>query len=412
LISVAQEEGDLNDLRANLGNDIAIKAYREGKSPFPGGTIIARLGWGFAQFDDGKRAAEAVHNTCFFLPRDRQSSRLGLQPLRTLISEATCIRSGGRPLGRGRIGLGFGDASARASKPTGRRHRSRGQRCVSRAPGIPSDDQRCHSGMAMFQYSLAKGIAPAAAGALLACWLTVTAGSAAEIKVLTSVAVSSALNQITPNFEQETGNKLDIGYSLIADIRKRLLEGETADVIILSRPVMDELDKQKKFASDSITNIAGTPVALAVRAGAPKPDISTVDALKSTLLGTKSIVYADPSKGGASGVYFAHVVDRLGIADQLRSKTILVPGAQAAELVAKGEAEIGVAQTSEIVPVTGAQVLGPLPGEYASTTLFAAGIGATTTVPEAAKSLVKFLTGPIAGSVFSAKGFQPEQAHN
>ena len=259
----------------------------------------------------------------------------------------------------------------------------------------------------MIQISLAKRIAQAAACGLVSCSLAATSASAAEIKVLTSVALTSALNEIAPNFEQATGNKLNIGYSLIADIRKRMLDGETADVIILSRPVMDELDKQEKFASGSITNIAGTPVALAVRAGAPKPDISTVDALKRTLLAAKSIVYADPAKGGASGVYFARVVDRLGLADQLKPKTILVPGAQAAEVVAKGEAEIGVAQTSEIVPVAGAQVLGPLPGEFASTTLFTAGIGATTKVPEAAKSVIQFLTGPVARPVFSAKGFQP-----
>ena len=99
--------------------------------------------------------------------------------------------------------------------------------------------------------------------------------------------------------------------------------------------------------------------------------------------------------------------DRLGIADQLKSKTILVPGAHAAEVVAKGEAEIGAAQTSEIVPVAGAEVLGPLPGEFASTTLWTAAIGATTKVPEAAKSLIQFLTGPVARPVFTAKGFQP-----
>jgi molybdate transport system substrate-binding protein len=116
------------------------------------------------------------------------------------------------------------------------------------------------------------------------CSLGATVGSAAEIKVLSSVALTSALDQIAPSFEQAIGNKLNIGYSLIADIRKRMLDGETADVIILSRPVMDELGKQEKFISGSITNIAGTPVALAIRAGAPKPDISTVDALKSTLL--------------------------------------------------------------------------------------------------------------------------------
>src|SRR5260370_190572 len=146
---------------------------------------------------------------------------------------------------------------------------------------------------------------------------------------------------------------------------------------------------------------------VAVRGGGRKPGDSRVDALKGRLLAAKSIVYADPGKGGASGVYFAHVVDRLGIADQLKSKTILVPGAQAAEVVAKGEAEIGVAQTSEIVPVAGAEVLGPLPGEFASTTLWTAAIGATTKVPEAAKSLIQFLTGPVARPVFTAKGFQP-----
>jgi molybdate transport system substrate-binding protein len=253
--------------------------------------------------------------------------------------------------------------------------------------------------------SSAKRIALATAGGLVSCLLVATAGGAAEIKVLTSVALTSALNQVAPNFEQATGNKLNISYSLIADIRKRMLEGEAADV--MSRPVMDELDKQQKFASGSMTNVAGTPVALAIRAGSPKPDISTVEALKRTLLDAKSIVYADPAKGGASGVYFAHVLDRLGIADQLKSKTILVPGPQAAEVVAKGEAEIGVAQSSEIVPVAGAEVLGPLPGELASTTLWTAAIGATTKAPEAAKSLIQFLTGPVARPVFSAKGFQP-----
>jgi molybdate transport system substrate-binding protein len=264
--------------------------------------------------------------------------------------------------------------------------------------------------MTMTERSFAKRFAVAVAGGLLLSPIAATQGGvadAAEVKVLTSVALTSALNELAPKFEQATGNKLNIGYSLIADIRKRMLEGETADVIILSRPVMDELQKQDKFARGSVANIAGTPVALAVRAGAPKPDISTVDALKRTLLAAKSIVYADPAKGGASGVYFAHVVDRLGLAEQLKSKTILVPGAQAADLVAKGEAEIGVGQTSEIVPVAGAQVLGPLPGEFASTTLFTGGIGAGTKVPEAAKSLIQFLTGPVAAPVFSAKGFQP-----
>jgi molybdate transport system substrate-binding protein len=255
--------------------------------------------------------------------------------------------------------------------------------------------------------SFSRRVVLAIAGGLLLCQSAVTHAVAAQIKVLTSVALTAALNELAPKFEEASGDKLDIGYSLIADIRKRMLAGETADVIILSRPVMDELQKQDKFAPNSVVDLAGTPVALAVRAGAPKPDIGTVEALKKTLLNAKSIVYADPAKGGASGVYFAHVIDQLGIAVELKPKTILVSGAQAADTVAKGDAEIGVGQTSEIVPVAGAQVLGPLPGAFASTTVFTAGIGGSSKNPDAAKSLIQFLTGPIAKPILSAKGFQP-----
>jgi molybdate transport system substrate-binding protein len=264
--------------------------------------------------------------------------------------------------------------------------------------------------MAMGGSSFAARLAMAMAGGLLFSSIAAVKGAVAEpaeVKVLTSVALTSALDELAPQYERATGNKLKIEYSLIADIRKRILAGETADVVMLSRPAMDELQKQDKFAPGSIANVAGTPVAVTVRAGAPKPDISSADALKRSLLAAKSIVYADPAKGGASGVVFAHVVDQLGIADQLKSKTILVPGAQSADVVAKGEAEIGVAQASEIVPVSGAQLVGPLPGQFASMTNFTAGIGASTKVPEAAKSLIQFLNGPVAAAVFKSKGFEP-----
>jgi molybdate transport system substrate-binding protein len=258
-----------------------------------------------------------------------------------------------------------------------------------------------------------RSLAPRLAAVIAAWLLFLTAPNEAaaaepvEIKVLASVALTSALDEFAPQFERATGNKLNIGYSLIADIKKRIIAGETADVIILSRPAMDDLEKQGKFTPGSVVNVAGTPVAVVVRAGAPKPDIGSADALKRTLLAAKSIVYADPAKGVASGVYFAHVVDQLGIAEQLKAKTILVPGAQSADVVAKGEAEIGVAQASEIVPVAGAELLGPLPGEFASLTQFTAGIGASSKAAEAAKSLIQFLTGPSAAPLFKSKGFQP-----
>jgi molybdate transport system substrate-binding protein len=252
-------------------------------------------------------------------------------------------------------------------------------------------------------------MAAVAAGLLLSSIGTVerAAAESVEIKVLTSVALTSALDELAPQFERATGNKLSIGYSLIADIKKRIIAGEAADVIILSRPVMDDLQKQDKIAPGSIADIVGTPVAVAVKAGAPKPDISSVDALKRSLLAAKSIVYADPAKGGASGVYFARVVDQLGLAEQLKSRTILVPGAQAADVVAKGEAEIGIAQASEIVPVAGAQLVGPLPGEFNSVTKFTAGLGAGSKASDAAKSLIQFLKGPAASAVFKSKGLEP-----
>jgi molybdate transport system substrate-binding protein len=271
-----------------------------------------------------------------------------------------------------------------------------------------SDKSTSRERMIMAGKSVAFGFA-ILGGLLFSSVATIEAAIAepAEVSVLASVALTSALDELAPQYERATGNKLKIGYSLIADIKKRMIAGETADVVILSRPAIDELQKLDKFAPGSIASVAGTPVAVVARAGAPTPDISSVDALKRTLLAAKSIVYADPAKGGASGVYFAHVVDQLGIADQLKSKTILVPGAQAAEVVAKGEAEIGVGQASEIVPVTGAQLVGPLPGEFASVTAFTAGIGAGTKAPEAAKSLILFLTGPTAAAVLKSKGFQP-----
>jgi molybdate transport system substrate-binding protein len=262
---------------------------------------------------------------------------------------------------------------------------------------------------AMIMMSAALRVAMAVIGGLL-CYPIAIEGAvanAAEVKVLSSVALTSALNELAPQFERATGNKGTIGYSLAADIRKLILEGETADVIILPRRMMDELQKQDKFAPGTITNVAGIAVALAVRAGAPKPDISSVDTLKRLLLAAKSIVYADPAKGALSGVYFAGVLDRLGIAEQVKPKTILVPGAQSADVVAKGEAEIGVAMTSEIAPVAGAQSVGLLPEELGTVTVFSGGIGAGTKAPEAAMSLIRFLTGPAAAPVLKSKGMEP-----
>jgi molybdate transport system substrate-binding protein len=243
----------------------------------------------------------------------------------------------------------------------------------------------------------------AALGALL---LSGAISHAAEVKVLTSVALQSVLDELSPVFEKKTGHKLSIDYGLAADQKKRILDGERADLIILTRAMMEDLAKQNKLAADSLVNVAGTPVALAARAGASKPDISTADSFKQALLAAKSIVYADPAKGGLSGIVAARAIERLGITEAMKSKTILVPGAQSGEVVAKGEAELGIAQASEIVPVAGAQLVGPLPSDLGTMTRFTGGIGAESQSVPAVKALIEFLTGPDAVPKFKAKGFE------
>ena len=216
--------------------------------------------------------------------------------------------------------------------------------------------------------------APYVGAAILS--LSFLAGSglarADEIKVMASVALKSTLDDLAAKFESTGGGTVKMVYGLAAQLKQRVADGEADDVAVLIRRMMEDLLKQGKLAAGSLANVGGTPVAIAIRKGTPKPDIGPVDALKHTLIVAKSISYSDPAKGGASGVYFAKVVDQLGLTDELKAKTILVPGAQAPELVAKGEAELGVAQGSEIIPVAGAEVFGPLPGNLGSVTLFTA----------------------------------------
>src|ERR1700722_18504975 len=241
---------------------------------------------------------------------------------------------------------------------------------------------------------------------LLALGASVPAAWAAEVTVMSTVALTPAFGELNKKY-QTSGNQLNIVFGTIASLKKRIDAGETADVFILSRPVLDDLQTQGKVVQGSIANVGKSYVAIGVRAGAPLPDIGTVEKLKAVLLATKSVSYADPAKGGASGIYFVKVLDRLGIADQMKSKTVLVPGAEAGEMVAKGEAEMGVAQASELAAVPGVKVVGPLPGDLNSEIVFAVGIGSTSTDTAAAKSLIELLTGPVGAAVLKSKGMDP-----
>ncbi len=188
----------------------------------------------------------------------------------------------------------------------------------------------------------------------------------------------------------------------------RIEAGETADVLILSRAGIDALRKQGKIAAGSDVTLAGSGVAIAVKAGAPKPDISTPEALKATLLKARSIAYSEPAAGGASGVYFAKLLERMGIAEQMKPKTKYPPaGGFSGELLLTGEAELAVQQKPELLHVAGIEIVGFLPGDLNVVTEFAAGIMAGSKNAEMSRALIQSLRSGKAAAVFRAKGLDP-----
>ncbi len=233
---------------------------------------------------------------------------------------------------------------------------------------------------------------------------------AAELKVLSAFGMQSVMEDLGPKFERATGHKLAISFATGGATVKRAQDGETADVVIALRQGIDSLVKNGKAAADNVTVVAHSGIVVAVRKGAPKPDISSPDALKRMLLAAKSISYVDPASGGASGIQFAKVLDRLGIANEMKSKTVFPnPKTPAAVgvLVANGEAEIGVHVIQELIPVAGIDLVGPLPGDLQNTIVFSAAIITGAKDAAAAKALVDFLRTPDSAKVIKAKGMDP-----
>ena len=232
--------------------------------------------------------------------------------------------------------------------------------------------------------------------------------SAAEIKVYSTVGVKSVLEELIPKFEKETGNKLDVTWSTGALLTKRVQAGEQADALILIDNNVSALLKEGKVVPGTETLFAKSIFAAGVKAGAPKPDISTPDALKKTLLDAKGISYSDPASGGASGTYIAKQIERMGITEQLKGKTKHPPsGGFAGTLLASGDADIAISSKPELLTVPGVDVVGPLPGDMAFTVVYQAGVQSGAQNAEAARALVKYLTSPEAQSIFKAKGFDP-----
>ena len=219
-------------------------------------------------------------------------------------------------------------------------------------------------------------------------------GQAAEIQVLSAGAMRSIVTDLGAAFEKETGHTLKLGFATVGVIKAKLAEATPIDVVIMTDEAMKDMSRQGAVAEGSWTAIGRTGIGVAVRDGAPKPDIGNPEALKQTLLATKSLVYVDPAQGGTSGIHFAGVLQRLGIAEAVKPKTTLVPGGYPAELVAKGDVEMVVHQISEIIPVKGVTLVGPLPKELQKTTVYAAGVTVPSKSKEPARAFVTYLARP------------------
>jgi molybdate transport system substrate-binding protein len=229
-----------------------------------------------------------------------------------------------------------------------------------------------------------------------------------DIRVMTSGAFTAAFLDLIPQFERETQNKIVVAATSMGtgtnSIPSRLQRGEPVDVVIMADAALVNLIKDGKVLAESHVTLARSSIGMAVRAGAPRPDISTVDALKRTLLQAKSIAYSS----SVSGHYLAtELFQRLGIADQITHKSQRIEGERVGAAVARGEAEIGFQQVSELLPVPGIDYVGPLPPEVQRDTVFSAGVAVGTRISEAAHALIRFLTSPEAAHAITKSGMEP-----
>ena len=232
---------------------------------------------------------------------------------------------------------------------------------------------------------------------------------AANIKVISGGAFKQVLNALAEQYGNASGNKLDLTYRTVGQHLKLIKSGEESfDVAVLTPDAIDDLIKDGgKVVAGSRADLAKTGVGVVVRAGTPLPDISSVDAFKRSLLAAKSVAYIDPAAGGSSGIYVGRLLERLGIAAAVNAKAKLIHGGAVADCIADGEAEIGIHQISEILPVQGVVLVGPLPAEIQNFTIYSAGVATAAKDGATASALVKFLAGPHAVPIIKAKGMEP-----
>jgi molybdate transport system substrate-binding protein len=229
---------------------------------------------------------------------------------------------------------------------------------------------------------------------------------AAEIRVLTAGAMKEVVLQLVAPFEKETGHKVTVANDTAGGLQRKIEGGEAFDLAIITPGVIDDLITKGKIAAGSRVDLAQVGVGVAVKEGTPKPDISTVEALKKTLVAARAVAYIDPASGGSSGIYFSGLLDRLGIADQVKPKAKLKAGGYVAELVANGEADIAVHQISEILPVKGVVLVGPLPADVQRMTVYALALAPAPQDSAATAALVRHLASPATAAVLTSKGME------
>ena len=244
---------------------------------------------------------------------------------------------------------------------------------------------------------------------ILGAMLLSGAASAAEVRVMISGGLTAAYKALVPEFERATGHKVLTAYgpsmgTTTNAIPVRLERGEPADVLIMVGYALDDLAKQGKVVQDSRVELVKSPIGVAVKSGAPKPDISSAEAVKRALLAAKTVAYSD----SASGVYVStEMFGKLGITDAMKDKARKIPATPVGEIVARGDAEIGFQQMSELKPVEGIDIIGPLPDELQKITVFSAGIATVSKEPDAGKALIKFLASPAARGEIVKSGMDP-----
>ena len=243
-----------------------------------------------------------------------------------------------------------------------------------------------------------RGMAVALALLVFTAW---SGADAAEIKVLSTVGMQPATTELFAQFERASGHTIVVTYGLAAVLKQSFAEGRAAaDVLVLTSPLVEDLAKQGKVTPGSKVNVARSGVGVGVKAGAPKPDISTPEALKSAVLAAKAVGFA---KEGASGVAFARALERLGITEQVRAK-YKDTGTKTGEALVAGDIDLGASQIPELMAVPGVDVVGPLPADLQTVTIFSVGLAAEAKEADAAKALIQFLAGPAAAPVYKAKG--------